>query len=404
MGFVMGYPKVLSEQETLERAIAGKSLSRYGDGELRLATGSDAASQRRRSDALREELCSILRDPPPNCLVCIPNAMSKSPKQPQWSVYASPSYVRLYNQNYTYGSSFITRPDSAPWIDQAPYWKRCHEMWRGKRVCLVRGDNKSLTPAMMSEAASIREIMIPSRDAYADIAKIESEIGQTDEIVILCAGATATCLAARLSRKGIQALDLGHLGMFMKYQGAYHYSRNDLISDKYLLLNRQLHNMPKGFGGSGWKHGEIVIDYLREIGARSILDYGCGEGSLQARLRTLGFDGAVIEYDPAVRGKDKLPRPVDLVVCTDVLEHVEQGCIGNVLAHVRALSRMGCYLVIATRPANRLLPNGQNAHLIVEHPDWWASRINKLEWSEIRQHNIPKGDGFHECRFWLKVT
>ncbi len=399
----MAYPKVMTEHDTLEAAIAGKSLARYGDGELRLATGSDSASQRIKSDALRKELCDILKDPPPNCLVCIPNAKSKSPKERQWFHYTHAAYTALYRMDYEYGSAFITRPDSAPWIDQKAYWDRCRDIWKGKRVCLVRGDNKSVTPALMTMAASIREIMVPSREAYSDIAKIESEIGQTDEVVILCVGATATCLAARLSRKGMHALDLGHLGMFMRYQGAYHYGMNDLISDKYLNLNRQMHNAPAAFGGSGWKHAEKILEFRKELGAKSILDYGCGMGSLQARLRTLGYDGVVAEYDPAVKGKDKLPRPADLVVCTDVLEHVERDCVDNVLKHLRALTRMGCYMAIANRPANRFLPDGQNAHCTVEHPDWWAARINKLDWTDLRQVNLPKGAGFHECRFWGQV-
>jgi hypothetical protein len=33
----MAYPRVLSEDETLDAALAGRSLARYGDGELRIA-------------------------------------------------------------------------------------------------------------------------------------------------------------------------------------------------------------------------------------------------------------------------------------------------------------------------------------------------------------------------------
>jgi len=52
------------------------------------------------------------------------------------------------------------------------------------------------------------------------------------------------------------------------------------------------------------------------------------------------------------------------------LEHVEPDRLGNVLDHIRRLSGKGCYIVIATRPAAAILPDGRNAHLIVKDADW----------------------------------
>ena len=35
------------------------------------------------------------------------------------------------------------------------------------------------------------------------------------------------------------------------------------------------------------------------------------------------------------------------------------------------------FLIIATSPAKKFLPDGRNAHLIVETPGWWKDKIEK---------------------------
>jgi hypothetical protein len=40
---------------------------------------------------------------------------------------------------------------------------------------------------------------------------------------------------------------------------------------------------------------------------------------------------------------------------------------------------------VSCRPANAVLPDGQNAHLIIESPDWWLERILKSgKWNVLR--------------------
>lgn len=216
----MAYPRVLTEDETIDAALAGKSLSRFGDGELRLAVGGTSISQRERSKALREELCDILKSPPTNCLVCIPR-LGPGLNDKQWNKYATRVYTNLYDENRTYGSLHVTRPDSAPHIDRPDYWDKVRQLWAGKSVVLVRGCDRSLVPSHLRSAARTREVMGYRVDSYKIVNQIEAEIGQTDETVILCLGATATVLAARLARRGMHALDLGHAGMFARRRGLW---------------------------------------------------------------------------------------------------------------------------------------------------------------------------------------
>ena len=80
-------------------------------------------------------------------------------------------------------------------------------------------------------------------------------------------------------------------------------------------------------------------------------------------------------YDPAIEGLDAPPNPADIVVCGDVLEHVEPQCLDAVVDDLRRVTKKAALLVVATRPAVKTLADGRNAHLIVESADWWLPRI-----------------------------
>ena len=67
--------------------------------------------------------------------------------------------------------------------------------------------------------------------------------------------------------------------------------------------------------------------------------------------------------------------PSDLVACIDVLEHIEPDCLDAVLDDLaRVTARVGVF-TIATGPAAKTLPDGRNAHLIQEAPEWWMPKL-----------------------------
>lgn len=388
----MKYPRVLSEDETLARAASGINLARFGDGELRIAAGGDCISQRERFPKLVAEIKEMLGTPRPGCLVCIPNANAKTPKAESWANYREPKFVSLYGMA-EYGSAFITRPDSAPWIDTPDYWDRVRDLWRGKDVVLVVGDKKSISTEMMAgEAKSVREVIAPRQNAYREIDRIEAEIGNPAGPVLMCLGVTATVLAWRMAAKGVHAIDLGHIGMFMRHAGAYRYVASDLMSDGYRAQLRRQHETTK-WGGDGAKHVAAVKTFAGSLNAGTILDYGCGRGALADAMAPQ----RVSQYDPGIPGKDGMPKPVDLVVCTDVLEHIEPDRLDAVLDHIKRLAAKGVYLVIATRPAKAVLADGRNAHLIVKPAEWWIDKIERLGWAIADVIDIPG----REVRFCL---
>lgn len=382
----MTLPPVLSEFETINQALKGKSLARYGDGELRLMAGRGTCVSQDPDPKLAAELRDILKNPPKNCLVCLPISKG-SPKAEMWARYQGHDFLKHFGAG-PYGSAFISRPDSAPWIDTPEYWHSVCRLWEGKHVVFAAGSDRSLRADDFSAAAALTHIEAPRRDAYSEIDRLELEITVTVRdggVAILCLGPTATVLAARLSRKGIHALDLGHIGMFMRRQGLYAKNLDDIASPAYREQLRLKHASVK-WGKSGHSHVDEVRAWAQELGAVDVLDYGCGRGTLKPALAPM----KCYEFDPGIDGKEHLPKPAGVIACTDVLEHIEGDRLDVVLEHIYKLAVQGAYFVISCRPAREILADGRNAHLSIHEPEWWLKKLKKTGW-KIRRHDIRKG-------------
>lgn len=206
------WPVTLTEDATVDRLLGGASLARFGDGEFKLARGHQSVSQSA-SPGLARRLRDILIESG-ECLVGIPRMTLASPKREFWRRYDRPE-IRALLRPKTYASAFLSRPDSAPWIARPDYWDKIRSLWRGKDVVLVRGSGKSLTADLLPEAASVREIVGPRQHAFLAYDDLMRQVG-TPPVALLCLGATATVMAVDLCARGVQALDLGHIGMFLK--------------------------------------------------------------------------------------------------------------------------------------------------------------------------------------------
>ena len=111
----------------------------------------------------------------------------------------------------------------------------------------------------------------------------------------------------------------------------------------------------------------------------SVIDYGTGKGLLVRRLREKLPKSINEGYDPAVDEWMKRPsKPSDILVCLDVLEHIEMNSIDAVLNDIRDLTTNFCYLVIDLQPAVKKLADGRNAHILLAPPEWWVSRIAQI--------------------------
>lgn len=156
-----------------------------------------------------------------------------------------------------------------------------------------------------------------------------------------------------------------------------------LISDEYRKLNSQLHAENKKYGTMGGLYVRDLINILKQLQTQDVLDYGCGKSTLADNLPFI-----IKQYDPAVPKHAALPVPADVVVCTDVLEHVEPELIENVLQHIASLTKKIAYITACTCEAKKKLPDGRNAHLIIEPLAWWSVLFDKY----FKVNNIVQGN------------
>lgn len=143
-----------------------------------------------------------------------------------------------------------------------------------------------------------------------------------------------------------------------------------LISEEYRKLNSDKHISSKYYGTSGQYYLSDIIEILKKCKTQDVLDYGCGKNTL---AHNLPF--RIQQYDPAIPKYAALPLPADVVVCTDVLEHIEPEFIENVLLHLKTLTKQVGYLLAATIPAQKTLADGRNAHILLREAEWWEKKI-----------------------------
>ncbi len=144
-----------------------------------------------------------------------------------------------------------------------------------------------------------------------------------------------------------------------------------MISESYIEMNRELHKNPE-YGTTGHRHAEQVMQIATAADATEILDYGCGKQTLNRSLPQFIVRG----YDPAVAGLDRRPKPHHVVVCTDVMEHVEPEHVDAVLDDIESLTERVAYLAVCMVPAKKTLPDGRNAHISLHDADWWGEKLN----------------------------
>lgn len=144
-----------------------------------------------------------------------------------------------------------------------------------------------------------------------------------------------------------------------------------MITDDYRKLNEQLHKDRPDYGVSSERHGPKVLQLAMEKRCANVLDYGCGKAKLADSLPQL----KITNYDPAIAEFSQRPQPHDLVVCTDVAEHVEPEMLDAFLDDLARLTKRYLFMTVATRPARKTLADGRNAHLIQESYRWWLPKL-----------------------------
>ena len=210
----MNYPKVVGEFETVRKLLEGYSISRFGDGEFKMADGKGYVREDP-NPRIARELSSILVAPSETCLVGIPTMDKSGPKFSSWARHEK-RFAGMLSESMTYYSAFISRPDSAPWIMVREFAELMQELWAGKKAVVICEPDNSLLRVVGKAARKVEHIECPSSGSYAHIADFRKAVLKAKpDIALLSVGPTATCLAHRLSNR-VQAIDLGSAGGFLR--------------------------------------------------------------------------------------------------------------------------------------------------------------------------------------------
>ena len=135
--------------------------------------------------------------------------------------------------------------------------------------------------------------------------------------------------------------------------------------------------------------GTSIINYIPKINQiikdkdiKTILDYGCGKAKHHPK------EWKAIKYDPAIQEYQNKPQDkYDLVISTDVLEHIPVENLKQTINEIFGYSNKWVFVSVCCRKAEAILPNGYNAHATIESAKWWRELFKPyknytLEFSE----------------------
>ncbi|CYU95933.1 glycosyl transferase family protein [Streptococcus suis] len=200
------------------------SVARFGDGEMDIIAGHSIPYQDY-DPQLASELKEILGlESNQHLMVCLSDVFENRERYTDACNHFWEGHLQHYQDYYRqickapwYGSTFISRPymDLADKSLSATYFQSLKQIWIDKDILIVEGktSRSGVGNNLFQEAKSIQRIICPSKNAYAQIDEIISAIktyGQ-DKLVLLMLGPTAKVLAYRLSKTGMQAIDIGHI-------------------------------------------------------------------------------------------------------------------------------------------------------------------------------------------------
>jgi len=156
------------------------------------------------------------------------------------------------------------------------------------------------------------------------------------------------------------------------------------IDENKIKQYQQLHQEDPSYGSTSLKFIDEISVMIDALKPKSILDYGCGKGSLIEEIERRYPEIICYRYDPSIPEYSTLNvQTADLVINTDVLEHIPVADIDAVLREIASISN-NAYFNLHHGKAATMLPSGENAHCTVRSPSWYRKKIsNYFDYIEL---------------------
>lgn len=170
-------------------------------------------------------------------------------------------------------------------------------------------------------------------------------------------------------------------------------TKNKLYTDYYREQGEKLHEDRPSFGRGPRLRLHRIMEFVHHEKVTEMIDYGCGKAMLETFLRC-----KVYNYDPMMPRYSADPEPRDYLVSVDVLEHIEPEYLENVLRHISSKFKKKALLYISWAVGSAYLPDGRDAHLILEDELWWFAKLREVfhvEQVELKPYYLDE-DGTDE--------
>ena len=218
-------PKVLTIDDTIHRVITTEcSVSRFGDGEMRLITKESIEFQEYTPE-LGVRLQEVLTSDSDGHIVCLPAIFEtlepyKRNTRFFWRRHLSShflSWIHNTRKDKVYYNTAMTRPYYSfdDYNKSKEWFSSLKQIWNGRDIVFLEGSKSRLGVGnnLFDNATSIKRILCPSKNAFAKYSEILGEANKIEKskLVLIALGPTATLLAYDLHRSGYQAIDVGHV-------------------------------------------------------------------------------------------------------------------------------------------------------------------------------------------------
>ena len=222
-------PNIMTCEDTLNYILKNNCcVTRFGDAEMKLASGTDVRYQVS-DELIRKRLREVIGSDEKNLLVCIPAVFSNeqlSVMEENQAAFWKKHLARFRKYWYrdlipgkVYGDAFISRHymnlKDKKGANTKEYFENIKKLWANKDVIIVEGEKSRLGMGndLFDSANSVKRILAPSTQCFQKYDELLKEVKKhgKEPLYILALGPSATIMAYDLAKEGFYAIDMGNI-------------------------------------------------------------------------------------------------------------------------------------------------------------------------------------------------